>query len=75
VSFFTPATLRLTVERAGYEVVFLGAHSFPWLPRWAAAALRVVAHDVTVAARPIEGFQYPAKAHKRLVAGRVEYLT
>jgi SAM-dependent methyltransferase len=74
VSFFTPATLRLTVERAGYRVVFLGAHSFPWLPRWAAAVLRAVAPGVVVAARPAEGFQYPAKAHKRLVDGRVECL-
>ena len=74
VSFFTSATLRLTVERAGYEMVFLGTHTLPWLPRWVAAALRVVAPGVIVAARPIQGFQYPAKAHKRLVDGRVEYL-
>jgi hypothetical protein len=69
VNFFTPRTLRLTLERAGFRVVFLGSASLPWVPRWLARLLRFVSPNVLVAGVPVPDFQYPDKAHKRLDEG------
>jgi SAM-dependent methyltransferase len=68
VNFFTARTLRLTVERAGYCVTWLGNPALPWLP-----AGRLVGPNLLAAADPIPGFQYPSKADKRLVDGRIEF--
>lgn len=73
VGFYTPTTIRLTAERAGYEVVFLGSASFPGIPDVIAAGLRCVAPNVLMVARAIEGFDYPEKAHKHLVGDRVVF--
>jgi SAM-dependent methyltransferase len=72
VNFFTPLTLKLTVERAGYDIEWLGAPSVP--DRFPGFLRRLrLGPSVLVAARPIPDFQYPEKAHKRLVEGRIEY--
>lgn len=68
VNFFTPRTLAHTVARAGYQIDFLGNPSLP--------ALRTVAKfgpTLMVIASPVPDFQYPDKAHKRLVNGRIEF--
>jgi len=71
-NFFTPLTLRLTVEYAGYEVKWLGA---PSLPRGFPDFLRRIKFgpNVLVVANPIADFQYPEKADKLLVGGQIEY--
>ena len=73
VNFFTPSTLRLTIERAGFRVHRVASASFPALPLRSAELLRHLVHSVFVQAHPIPGFDYPEKAHKRLVDGRIEF--
>lgn len=74
VNFFTPRTLRLTVERAGYRVDFLGWGVGARAPRWLARAPVPVAPNAVVVARPVPDFQYPPKAHKLLdVEGRIVF--
>lgn len=75
VNFFTPNTLRLTVERGGFDVEYLGSPSLARWPRRAGSLLRAIAPNLLVVGRRIEGFAYPDKAHKRLVEGKVEHET
>lgn len=71
INFFTAKTLRLTVERAGFKILFLGSPSFPHLPLRMAKWLTAIAPHFMVAARIIHPFQYPQKAHKILVNGNI----
>jgi SAM-dependent methyltransferase len=73
VNFFTPATLKLTIERAGYRVETVASASFPQLPMRTAEVLGHIAPSLFVKARPIPGFDYPEKALKRLVGHRIEF--
>ena len=73
VNFFRPHTLRLTAERAGYEIATVAAPSFPRLPLKAARALCPVTPVLFLAARLIDGFQYPDKAHKVLVDDEIRW--
>jgi SAM-dependent methyltransferase len=71
VNFFTLTTLRLTLEFAGYEIVFAGTPSFPRLPFWISRLLGPFGPTLLVAARPIPNFQYGQKAHKILLSGNI----
>jgi len=73
VSFFTPRTAALTIERAGFSVEWVASGSAPGLPLWVCRLLTVVSPGVVVAARPIPDFAYPEKSPKRLIDGRIEY--
>jgi SAM-dependent methyltransferase len=73
INFFTPRTLECTLTRAGYQIDFLGSPSIPQLPLGVAARLGRVAPVLLAAATMIPDFQYPEKAHKRLVAGQIEW--
>jgi SAM-dependent methyltransferase len=66
VNFFTPRTLRHTLERAGYSIRFIGSPTLPPLPARVSRALAVVAPTTMAVANLIAPFQYPAKAHKLL---------
>ncbi len=74
VNFFTPHTLRLTAERAGYDVEAVAAPSFPRLPAAMARAMASIGPVLFLAARLIDGFQYPAKAHKTLVDDQIRWV-
>ncbi|MEA2579661.1 MAG: hypothetical protein QOE83_553 [Actinomycetota bacterium] len=73
VNFFTPRTMTLTVERAGYRVDTVTSASFPDAPVAVGRSARWIAPGVLIAATPIEGFDYPEKAHKRLVDGEIVF--
>ena len=62
VNFFTNSTLKLTVEFAGYEIVFAGTSSFPKFGEF----LAKIGPTLMVVAKPIPNFQYPNSAHKVL---------
>lgn len=72
INFFTPLTLRYTLERAGYGVEFLGSPSFS-KSRRVASALRSVGPTLLVIGRMNPEFQYPKQAWKRLVDGHIEW--
>lgn len=73
VNFYTPLTLRRTLEFAGFEIRFLGTPATPRLPLWAAALLVTLGPSALAVADPVPEFQYPAKAHKRLQAGQIVF--
>jgi SAM-dependent methyltransferase len=62
VNFFNAKTLRLTMERAGYEILFEGSPSFKRIGR----KLYFISPNLIIVARPILNFQYPQSAHKYL---------
>ena len=74
INFFTPATLRWTVRRAGYEVEWVGSPSVPWAPLWFARGLGSIGPGLAAVASRIENWQYPSKSIKRLVDGKMTYL-
>ena len=62
VNFFNAKTLRLTIERAGYEVVFEGSPSFKKIGQ----KIYFISPNIMIVAKPILNFQYPESAHKYL---------
>jgi SAM-dependent methyltransferase len=72
VGFFTPRTIRHTIERAGYEVEAVVSPAIPSLPVGLASRLATIAPVLVAAARCSPSWQYPNKSHKRLVDGRIE---
>jgi SAM-dependent methyltransferase len=62
VNFFTNSTLKLTVEFAGYEIIFAGTSSFPKFGK----ILAKLGPTLMVVAKPNHNFQYPNNAHKVL---------
>ncbi len=62
VNFFTNTTLRLTVEFAGYEILYSGTSSFPKLGK----LLAKFGPTIMVIAKPVHNFQYSSNAHKIL---------
>ncbi len=74
VNFFNINTLRLTMQYAGYRIVYSGCPSFPWLPIWVSKLLGPLGPTLLVGAQPIENFQYPSRAHKVLnSSGEIEF--
>jgi len=73
VNFFTVRTLRLTIQRAGYDVEDIMSSAFPGLPIRVSRALARCGPSVMVASRPISDFRYPPKAHKHLENGRIVF--
>lgn len=69
VNFFTLTTLRLTLEFAGYDVVFAGSPSFPRAPMLVSKLMGPFGPTLLIAARPKRDFQYGERAHKILIAG------
>ena len=62
VNFYNNSTLKLTVEYAGYEILFSGTSSFPKFGRLFAK----IGPTLMIVARPKDRFQYPPGAHKFL---------
>ena len=62
VNFFNNATLKFTIEFAGYEILYSGTSSFPKF----GTLLAKIGPTLMVVARPKENFQYPPGAHKLL---------
>jgi hypothetical protein len=71
VNFFTSLTIRHTVERAGYQVRFVGSPSLPGAPTLIARLAGHVGPLLSVEAQPIPNWDYPPKSLKRLVHDRV----
>jgi len=75
VNFFNIRTLKLTIEFAGYEVLFAGCPSFPFLPLWASRLIGSIGPTILVAARPINEFQYGPGACKVInEEGEIEFI-
>jgi SAM-dependent methyltransferase len=62
VNFFNAKTFRLTIERAGYEILFEGSPSFKWIGQ----KLYFISPNIMIVAKPLQNFQYPRSAHKYL---------
>jgi SAM-dependent methyltransferase len=62
VNFFNAKTLRLTIERAGYEILFEGSPSFKRIGQ----KLYFISPNIMIVAKPVLNFQYPQSAHKYL---------
>jgi SAM-dependent methyltransferase len=60
VNFFTNSTLKLTIEFAGYEIVYSGTSSLPKFGK----ILAKFGPTLMVVARPNHNFQYSDGAHK-----------
>ena len=70
VNFYNNSTLKLTVEYAGYQILFSGTSSFPKFGR----LLAKVGPTLMIVARPKDEFQYPPGAHKFLNSkGAIEF--
>ena len=70
VNFFNNSTLKLTIEYAGYEILFSGTSSFPKFGQ----LLAKIGPTLMVVAQPKKEFQYPPGAHKFLNAeGEIEF--
>ena len=62
VNFFNTRTLTLTIERAGYEILFKGSPSFKKIGQ----KFYFISPNIMIVAKPIQNFQYPQSAHKYL---------
>jgi SAM-dependent methyltransferase len=62
VNFFNAKTFRLTIERAGYEILFEGSPSFKRIGK----KLYFISPNIMIVAKPVVNFQYPRSAHKYL---------
>jgi SAM-dependent methyltransferase len=62
VNFYNNSTLKLTVEYAGYDILFSGTSSFPKFGYLFAK----IGPTLMIVARPKDRFQYPPGAHKFL---------
>ena len=62
VNFYNNSTLKLTVEYAGYDILFSGTSSFPKFGHLFAK----IGPTLMIVARPKDRFQYPPGAHKFL---------
>ena len=70
VNFYNNSTLKLTIEFAGYEILFSGTSSFPKFGK----VLAKIGPTLMIVARPKAKFQYPAGAHKLLNKdGEIEF--
>jgi SAM-dependent methyltransferase len=62
VNFFNAKTFRLTIERAGYEILFEGSPSFKRIGQ----KFYFISPNIMIVAKPVQNFQYPQSAHKYL---------
>jgi SAM-dependent methyltransferase len=62
VNFFNPITLKLTLERAGYKILFEGATSFKKIGQ----KFYFFSPNILFVLEPISDFQYPITAAKYL---------
>jgi len=62
VNFFNPTTLKLTLERAGYKILFKGATSFKKIGQ----KFYFFSPNILFILEPIPDFQYPISAVKYL---------
>jgi SAM-dependent methyltransferase len=70
VNFYNNATLKLTIEFAGYEILYGGSSSFSRF----GTLLAKIGPTLMVVARPKSNFQYPPGAHKLLNQnGKIEF--
>lgn len=75
VNFFTPRTFRYTVERGGFDVVWMGSPSLPRAPLAVSRVAAPISPNVVAVARAQRDFQYAEKASRQLVDGRIEFRT
>jgi SAM-dependent methyltransferase len=74
INFFKPLTLAWTMERAGFDVEWVGSPSVPtWTPLWLAHCFGSVGPTLAAVGRKIENWNYPDKSMKRLVEDRLTY--
>lgn len=64
VNFFNLNTLKLTLKFAGYNIVFAGCPSIPWIPLWLSRILGPFGPTLLVVAQAVPNFQYGPTAHK-----------
>jgi len=62
VNFFNAKSLKLTIERAGYEVLSVVSPSFKSIGQ----KIYFISPNIMIIAKPILNFQYPQSAHKYL---------
>ena len=75
VNFFTIKTLIDTMKFAGFEIIWSGCPSFPFLPPAIGKLLGPIAPVIQVIAKPIKNWSYPPKALKKLnSSGDFEWL-
>ena len=75
VNFFTIKTLVDTMKFAGFEIIWSGCPSFPFLPPAIGKLLGPIAPVIQVIAKPIKNWSYPPKALKKLnSSGDFEWL-
>jgi SAM-dependent methyltransferase len=65
VNFFNQNTLRLTLQYAGYQVLFKGSPSFGKY----GGRFGFISPNTMIIAKPIVNFQYSDKAHKIITKG------
>ncbi len=71
VNFFNLTTLKLTLEFAGYNILFAGCPSIPWMPIWLSKILGPLGPTLLVVAQAVPNFQYGPKSLKILDAAGV----
>jgi SAM-dependent methyltransferase len=70
VNFFNQNTLRLTLEYAGYQVLFKGSPSFGKY----GGRFGFISPNIMIIAKPIVNFQYSDKAHKIFTnSGKIKF--
>jgi SAM-dependent methyltransferase len=62
VNFFNTTTLKLTLERAGYQILHKGATSFKKIGQ----KFYFLSPNILFVLKPVPNFQYPKSAHKYL---------
>ncbi|MFP5318556.1 MAG: class I SAM-dependent methyltransferase [Acidimicrobiia bacterium] len=75
VNFFTPRTFRYTIERGGFDVLWMGSPSLPRAPLAVSRLAAPVSPNVVAVARARRDFQYADKASRLLVDGKIEFRT
>lgn len=74
INFFTPETIKLTLERSGFEVVEQLVPGFKKLPNWLKLPPSLGPHLVSVARRR-DDFTYPQKRYSLFDPGWAKILT
>jgi len=62
VNFFNATTLKLTLERAGYQILYKGSPSFKKIGQ----KFYFLSPNILFVLKPVPNFQYPKSAHKYL---------
>ena len=75
VNFFTPRTFRYTVERGGFDILWMGSPALPRAPLAISRLAAPISPNIVAVARSRPDFQYAGKASRMLVDGRIEFRT